>query len=146
MSYTTIDTLTNLIHSNCAYDVPVEYIVDSHGLDMRGAHRNDPVITNSTTLYTYLRESFRKLLKCGDSKMSPVKIPKYPIHMINNQKYLDNPLYGRQTVLTRPIPLIHAETNESFKLIATILNEQNQRILKLEESLNAQAPYSYQRV
>ena len=139
---TTIDTLTNLLRDNRAYDIPIEFIDDKYGLDMRGVHRDDPVNIIQTTLYTYLRDTFRKLVRCGKSNIQPSKIPKYPIHSINNKKYLSNPVYGQQILLKNPVPLIHAETNESFQLILTILNDQNQRIRELEEVLSSQ-PSNY---
>ena len=138
-SETTIDTLTNLLRDNRAYDIPIEFIDDKYGLDMRGVHRDDPVNIIQTTLYTYLRDTFRKLVRCGKSNIQPSKIPKYPTQINDNKKYLSTYLI-KQILLKNPS--VVNTTTESFQLILTILNDQNQRIRELEEVLSSQ-PSNY---
>lgn len=122
--------LEEIIQENSLYDVPVEFIDDTFGIDINVTQPSNEILR--TTFYQYLKVTFRKLVECQELKINPIKMPKYPLYSFNTDKLGDIRVYGQTIIQDSPSPLIHAETSDKFKLILDILKTHEERIDELE--------------
>ena len=122
--------LEEIIQENCLYDLPVEFIDDTLGMNMRNSHSECEIL--KTSFYQYLKVIFRRLVEHQKLKISPIKMPKYPLFSFDNKKIDDIRRYGQTIIQDSSTPLIHAETSDKFHLILDILKKQEDRIEQLE--------------
>ena len=122
--------LEEIIQENCLYDLPVEFIDDTLGMNMRNSHSECEIL--KTSFYQYLKVIFRRLAEHQKLKISPIKMPKYPLFSFDNKKIDDIHRYGQTIIQDSSTPLIHAETSDKFHLILDILKKQEDRIEQLE--------------
>ena len=106
--------LEEIIQENSLYDVPVEFIDDTFGIDINVTKPSNEILR--TTFYQYLKVTFRKLVECQELKINPIKMPKYPLYSFNTDKLGDIRIYGQTIIHDSPSPLIHAETSDKFKI------------------------------
>jgi len=122
--------LEEILQENCMYDLPVEFIDDTFGMNMRNSDSGCEIL--KTSLYQYLKVIFRRLAELQKLNISPVKMPKYPLYSFDNKKIDDIRRYGQTIIQDSTTPLIHAETSDKFHLILDILKKQEDRIEQLE--------------
>lgn len=129
-----LHALEEIVQENSLYNVPVEFIDDSLGMDIHNSHPDYEIL--KTSYYQYLKVIFRKLVECEKFTISPIKMPKYSLCSFNDEKISSINMYGHNIIRESRIPLIHAETTDKFQAILDILKKQETRIDELENRLD----------
>ena len=124
-------TLEEIVQENSLYDVPVEFIDDTLGMNMLNSHSDCEIL--KTSYFQYLKVIFRRLVEHQELNISPIKMPKYSLSSFNNKKIDGINIYGQNIIRESQIPLIHAETSDKFQVILDILKKQEDRIKELED-------------
>ena len=93
-----LHALEEIVQENSLYDVPVEFIDDTLGMNIHNSYPDYEIL--KTSYFQYLKVIFRRLVEHQELKISPIKMPKYSLSSFNNKKIDGINIYGQNIIFS----------------------------------------------